>query len=125
MGNCCGSESSDNFKGDGRALNAQPANAPTQPQNARAAAPAKISSPQGGRTLGHNPQMPGDSMDPKSAAARAAEERAKAGAQGKGKLGKQLDAQRGQSQANALAQTARDNVAARDADAAAQTRSYS
>ncbi|KAK0272714.1 hypothetical protein LTR35_012680 [Friedmanniomyces endolithicus] len=124
MGNCCGSESSDNFKGDGRTLNAQPANAPTQPQNARAAAPAKISSPQGGRMLGHNPQMPGDSMNPKAAAARAAEERAKACAQGKGKLGKQLDAQRGQSQANALAQTARDNVAARDADAAAQTRNY-
>ncbi|TKA67547.1 hypothetical protein B0A55_08642 [Friedmanniomyces simplex] len=156
MGNCCGGESSDNFKGDGRTLNAQPANASTQPHNARAPAPAKISGPQGGRTLGKNPQVPGDSADPKAAAARAAEvrslssttsgtpmlgdvserrdrggrmvatawERAKAGAQGKGKLGKQLDARRGQSQANALAQTARDNVAARDADAAAQARSY-
>jgi len=75
MGNCCSSESSDNFKGDGRTLNAQPANAPAQSHNARAAAPAKISSPQGGRTLGHNPQVPGDSMDPKAAAARAAEVR--------------------------------------------------
>ncbi|KAK3071251.1 hypothetical protein LTR53_008965 [Teratosphaeriaceae sp. CCFEE 6253] len=127
MGNCCGGESSggNNFKGEGRTLNAQPANAPASTGNARAAAPSgKISAPQAGRTLGRNPQVPGESADPKAAAARAAEERAKAGAQGKGKLGRQLDAQRGQSQANALAQTARDNVAAREADAAAQTRSY-
>lgn len=51
------------------------------------------------------------------------QERAKA-AQGKGKLGRQLDAQKGQSHNEALAQTARDNVAARDADAAAQARNY-
>ena len=53
------------------------------------------------------------------------QERAKAAQGGaKGKLGKQLDAQRSQTQAGTLAANARDNVAAREADAAAQTRSY-
>jgi len=51
------------------------------------------------------------------------QERAKA-AQGKGKLGKQLDAQKSKTQAGTLAQNARDNVAARDADAAAETRDW-
>lgn len=51
------------------------------------------------------------------------QERVKA-SQGKGKLGKQLDAQKSQSQTGTLAQTARDNVAARDADAAAQARNW-
>lgn len=74
MGNCCGSESK-NFAGEGRTLGAQPANAPPRSDNARAAAPPKISGPQGGRTLGKNSQAPGDSQDPKAAAARAAEVR--------------------------------------------------
>lgn len=51
------------------------------------------------------------------------QERAKA-SQGKGKLGRQLDAQKSQTQAGALAQTSRDNRAARDADAAADARNY-
>ncbi|KAK5753333.1 hypothetical protein LTS12_016576, partial [Elasticomyces elasticus] len=51
-------------------------------------------------------------------------ERAASSSAHKGKLGRQLDAQRGQSQANALAQTARENVAARDADRGAETRAY-
>lgn len=52
------------------------------------------------------------------------QERAKTSQQGKGKLGKQLDAQRSQTQADTLAQNARDNVAQRDADTAAQTRNW-
>ncbi|USW48072.1 hypothetical protein Slin15195_G013910 [Septoria linicola] len=119
MGNCFGKTSSSaNFQGEGRTTGAVPANAPAQTSNARAAAPPKITGP--GRTLGASS---GDPQTPGSAAARAAEERAKA-AQGKGKLGKQLDAQKSQTQKDTLAQTARDNVAARDADAAAQTRAY-
>lgn len=51
------------------------------------------------------------------------QERLKA-AQGKGKLGKQLDAQKSQTQKDTLASTARENVAAREADAAAQARAY-
>jgi hypothetical protein len=51
------------------------------------------------------------------------QERAKA-SQGKGKLGKQLDAQRSQTQSDTLKQNARDNVAARDADSGAQARQW-
>ncbi|KAK5709108.1 hypothetical protein LTR17_020107 [Elasticomyces elasticus] len=119
MGNCFSSSSSDkNFSGEGRTLNAQPAGNASQPRTA-AAPPPKISGP--GRTLGAESQTGGD---PKAAAARAAEERARSSSASKGKLGRQLDAQRGQSQANALAQTARENVAARDADRGAETRAY-
>jgi len=74
MGNCFGKES-ENFKGEGRSLGATPANAPVPSQNARAAAPPKISPPEGGRTLGKNPQAPGESLSPKEAAAKAAEVR--------------------------------------------------
>ncbi|GIZ40747.1 hypothetical protein CKM354_000407400 [Cercospora kikuchii] len=118
MGNCCGKSSDENFQGEGRTLGAAPVNAPIPSNNARAAAPPKVTGP--GRTLGN---ASGEQQPPGSAAARAAEERAKA-AQGKGKLGKQLDAQKSQTQKDTLAQTARDNVAARDADAAAQARAY-
>ncbi|KAF7193020.1 hypothetical protein HII31_05665 [Pseudocercospora fuligena] len=124
MGNCFGKQSSDaNFSGEGRTLGAAPANDSTSANKARTAAAPKISSPEGGRTLGKNPQAPNESDSPGAAAARAAEERLKA-SQGKGKLGKQLDAQKAQTQTNTLAQTARDNVAARDADAAVQARNY-
>lgn len=50
--------------------------------------------------------------------------RAQATQEGKGKLGKQLDNQRKLSQAGVLAETARDNVAKRDADATAATRNW-
>jgi hypothetical protein len=52
------------------------------------------------------------------------QERAKASQGGKGKLGKQLDAQRAQTQSDTLKQTARDNLAVRDADSGAQARQY-
>jgi hypothetical protein len=52
------------------------------------------------------------------------QERAKASQGGKGKLGKQLDAQRSQTQSDTLKQTARDNVAVRDADSGAQARQW-
>ncbi|KAF4306889.1 hypothetical protein SLS57_011423 [Botryosphaeria dothidea] len=72
MGNLCGKESKgDNFAGPGRTLGA----APPPSDNARASIPATKKSPlQGnGRTLGG----PGGSdNDPRSAAAKAAEERA-------------------------------------------------
>ncbi|KAK3720323.1 hypothetical protein LTR37_003734 [Vermiconidia calcicola] len=124
MGNCCGTQSgSDNFQGEGRTLAPAPANAPPQTDGARTAAAPKISGPKGGRTLGRNSQAPEGSAGPKEAAARAAEERLKA-SQGKGKLGRQLDAQKSQTQSDMLAQSARDNVAARDADASAQARNW-
>ncbi|KAI9686017.1 MAG: hypothetical protein M1822_004000 [Bathelium mastoideum] len=45
-------------------------------------------------------------------------------AQGKGALGKKLDAQRQQTRTNTLEQASRENRLARDADAAAQTRNW-
>jgi hypothetical protein len=51
------------------------------------------------------------------------QERAKA-SQGKGKLGKQLDAQRSQTQSDTLKQNARENMAARAADSGAEARQY-
>ncbi|SMY19430.1 unnamed protein product [Zymoseptoria tritici ST99CH_1A5] len=116
MGNCCG-KGSGNFEGEGRTLNAAPANAPAASTGRPAAAP-KIKGQ--GRTLG---ETTNESQRPGEAAARAAEERLKA-SQGKGKLGKQLDAQKSQTQSGTLSQTARENLAARDADAAAQARNY-
>ncbi|EME49812.1 hypothetical protein DOTSEDRAFT_68564 [Dothistroma septosporum NZE10] len=122
MGNCCGKGATDeNFQGEGRTLGSQPTTATTPAKSIRAAAPPKISSQ--GRTLGNNNSTPNGSEAPGTAAARAAEERVKA-SQAKGKLGKQLDARRSQTQATTLAATARDNVAAREADALAQTRHY-
>ncbi|WPG99147.1 Hypothetical protein R9X50_00195800 [Acrodontium crateriforme] len=116
MGNCCGKESP-NFAGEGRTLAATPAQAPPQTSNPRAGLP-KTTSP--GRTLGTASDQ---NNDPKAAAARAAEERMKA-SQGKGKLGKQLDAQKAQTYGTTLAENARDNVAHRDAQAATQARNY-
>ncbi|GAB7325034.1 hypothetical protein MBLNU13_g09135t1 [Cladosporium sp. NU13] len=118
MGNCFGKPSSDkNFSGEGRAVGSAPA-APAQKKGTA----NKASAPTGGRTLGSSSQAPSGSS-PRDAAAKAAEERAKA-SQGKGKLGKQLDAQRSQTQSDTLKQNARDIVAARDADAGAQVRQY-
>lgn len=51
------------------------------------------------------------------------QERQKA-AQGKGKLGKQLEAQKTQTQTSLLAENARENVAAREAVAANEARSW-
>ncbi|GAB7348567.1 hypothetical protein MBLNU459_g6957t1 [Dothideomycetes sp. NU459] len=124
MGNCFGKQSSsaDNFQSPGRSLGS--ASSPPQPAAARVPAPKKPSytpTPAGGRTVGSSPAAAGD--DPKSAAARAAEERAKAN-QGKGKLGRQLDAQKSQTQYGTLAQASQENRAARDADAVTEARNY-
>lgn len=72
MGNCFGKTSSSaNFQGEGRTTGASPANAPAATNNARAAAPPKVTGP--GRTLGNT--APGEGQSPGSAAARAAEVR--------------------------------------------------
>ncbi|KAM0702955.1 hypothetical protein Q7P35_010387 [Cladosporium inversicolor] len=118
MGNCFGKPSDKNFSGEGRAVGSTAAAAPAQKKSTA----NKASAPTGGRTLGSSSQALIDSS-PRDAAAKAAEERAKA-SQGKGKLGKQLDAQRSQTQSTTLKQSARDNIAARDADSGAQARQY-
>lgn len=68
MGNCCG-KGSGNFEGEGRTLNAAPANAPAASTGRSAAAP-KIKGQ--GRTLG---ETTNESQRPGEAAARAAEVR--------------------------------------------------
>jgi hypothetical protein len=62
--------------------------------------------------------------DPRSAAARAAEERAKKANSGSGDLAKKLDAQKKQTRTQTLEQAAYENRAARDADAALEARNY-
>ncbi|TKA28586.1 hypothetical protein B0A50_02913 [Salinomyces thailandicus] len=142
MGNCCGTQKDSTFQGEGRTLGAAPANLPPRQNNPRATAPPpKIAAAQGqkqtgggggggGRTLSSAPPAAESgrgrsSEDPKAAAARAAEERAKASqGPGRGKLARQLDQQKGQSQTGILAQNARENVAVREADASAQTRNW-
>ncbi|KAF2221215.1 hypothetical protein BDZ85DRAFT_25585 [Elsinoe ampelina] len=114
MGNCFG-KSNSNFKGEGRTVGGPtPANAPAASSSAKVPATA---SP--GRTLGGG--SGGD--DPKSAAARAAEAR-KQSAQGQGKLGKQLDAQKKLTNADTLAQVSKENRAARDMDAGHESRAH-
>ncbi|KAF1356823.1 hypothetical protein BDV97DRAFT_342751 [Delphinella strobiligena] len=124
MGNCFGKQSS-SFQGEGRSLNSAPAPRPVN-TNDSAPPPKKPSytpTPSGGRTLGSSPTA--GENDAKSAAARAAEERAKAG-QGttKGKLARQLDAQKAQTQYGTLAATSAENRAVRDAGAQAEARAW-
>ncbi|KYG40501.1 hypothetical protein M433DRAFT_160338 [Acidomyces richmondensis BFW] len=129
MGNCCsggeGKGSSSNFQGEGRTLGAQPATAPPRSDNARAAAPSNMGNPKGGEAQSKDAPSGQDPDGPKAAAARAAEKRARASQSGsKGKLGRQLDAQRSQTQTQTLVQNAQDNIATRNADANAAARNW-
>ncbi|KFY87011.1 hypothetical protein V500_07255 [Pseudogymnoascus sp. VKM F-4518 (FW-2643)] len=116
MGNLCGSESKpDAFSTPGRTLSSAP------PQNATSKPPNKIP--------GGPPQRLGGSAgvgggDARRDAAAAAEARAKAAAKPTGKLGKQLNAQKLQGRTDTLQEASRQEVARRDADAAAAVRSY-
>jgi hypothetical protein len=78
MGNCCGSESKDNFRGEGHTVGSsgggsQTTSQPPRPVQTQPQAPAKSKSPPKvggpGRTLGST----GSGEDARSAAARAAE----------------------------------------------------
>ncbi|OQO05043.1 hypothetical protein B0A48_08063 [Cryoendolithus antarcticus] len=124
MGNCFGkpSSSDQNFSGEGRTLGASA----ERPAGAGATS-AKISAPQAGRTLGANPvaATEGRQLSPGEAARRAAEDRLSSSrTQNSGKLGKQLSAQKAQTQTETLAQTAKENLARREADQAGVVRSY-
>ncbi|KAL9094291.1 MAG: hypothetical protein Q9165_003431 [Trypethelium subeluteriae] len=117
MGNCFGKQSSseENFSGPGRTLGSAPP--PGSEPIARPTIPAR-SSP--GKTLGGGDAS---SDDPRSAAAKAAEERAAKGPN-KGVLGKKLDAQRQQTRTNTLEEASRETRLQRDADEIAQTRNW-
>lgn len=139
MGNCFGKEKS--FQGEGRTLGATPVAAPAGSKTGRSAVPAKPYVSSKGQTLGASGEDPSSRQPPGAAAANAAEVRIYAtkrgthadpalvqarlkASQGKGRLGKQLDAQKSQTQSDVLAQNARDNLAARNADAATEARNY-
>ncbi|KAI5207418.1 hypothetical protein E4T39_01903 [Aureobasidium subglaciale] len=127
MGNCFGKPKSENFSGSSQTLANSSANAP-KPVTATTPLKPKTASysptPAQGRTVGGaSTAAPGS--DPRAAAALAAEERLKA-SQGKekGKLGKQLGAQKAQTHNQVLDETSRDNRLARNADENAQTRTW-
>ncbi|OBT39471.1 hypothetical protein VE00_10132 [Pseudogymnoascus sp. WSF 3629] len=119
MGNLCGSESKspDAFSTPGRTLSSAP------PQNATSRPPAKIAG-EPPRRLGGGAPGGGAGGDPRRDAADAAEARAKAAAKPTGKLGQQLNAQKMQRRTDTLQEVSREEVARRDADAAAAVRSY-
>ncbi|KAK3060100.1 hypothetical protein LTS18_009367 [Coniosporium uncinatum] len=128
MGNLCGKQSKDdnNFQGSGRVLGS----APPRNDNAKASIPsqAKLTATTPGRTLGGSgaggaESGGSDSSDPRSAAAKAAEARATK-SPAPDKLSQQLDAQRRQTQQQALKQVADENRMARDADRNTAVRNY-
>lgn len=152
MGNCFGKPKSDNFSGPGRSLASSGADAP-KPVAQPAPSPKPLSAsysptPTQGRTVGGTSTNTND--DPRAAAALAAEvcrqqaacpidialprigtaaltrglqQRRKASL-GKGKLGKQLDAQKAQNNTNVLNETSQQALLARNADANAEARNW-
>ncbi|CAD0097543.1 unnamed protein product [Aureobasidium mustum] len=117
MGNCFGKQKSDNFSGAGQTLGAtQPAKpvvSASQPQKPISASYSPT--PKQGRTVGGGSASP--SSDPRAAAALAAEP-------AKGKLGKQLEAQKAQTHNATMNEASREALLARNADANAETRAY-
>ncbi|OJK00443.1 hypothetical protein ASPACDRAFT_118702 [Aspergillus aculeatus ATCC 16872] len=140
MGNICSksSNSPDAFAQPGRVLgaaNTDPASTAT-PSGPRAPLPKSTShtnwgSGKGGRTVGAgtggttSSSTPG-TADARANAALAAQRRAESANQSanKGKLGSKLAAQKTQTQAQTLNEASRAEVAARDADGAAEARRW-
>ncbi|PGG96225.1 hypothetical protein GX51_07931 [Blastomyces parvus] len=117
MGSLCSKSANptEPFAQPGRVLGTNP----NPPQAPRASLPRKANA---GRTLGGG-QVPAQGKDdPRSAAARAAEERAakQSSATKKGKLSSQLAAQKAQTRNETLDEASRHNRATREADAAAE-----
>ncbi|THY28789.1 hypothetical protein D6D01_03781 [Aureobasidium pullulans] len=130
MGNCFGKPKSDNFSGSGQTLaNANSTPAPKPVITSTATKPAVSASyaptPAEGRVVGGSSPAP-SSNDPRVAAAMAAEERLKSSQSKsqKGKLGKQLDAQKSQTHNKVLDETSRETRLARDADANVEVRTW-
>ncbi|KAH0284470.1 hypothetical protein M436DRAFT_63311 [Aureobasidium namibiae CBS 147.97] len=123
MGNCFGKPKSDNFSSQGQTLGSNPPPKPvtSTPAPKSAVAATYSPTPKGGRTLGASPS-PGTS-DPRTAAAMAAENRNQP-KPARGKLGKQLDAQRAQTQNETRNEASREALLARNADANAEARRY-
>ncbi|KAJ9607947.1 hypothetical protein H2200_008026 [Cladophialophora chaetospira] len=120
MGNLCSKSANepDNFSGPGR-----PVGSSAQPKPASAAVPAKITTSTPGRTLG-GAEGSTAADDARRAAARAAEERAAQSNKPGGKLATQLSAQKKQTQNQLLNAGSEAERRARDADEAAENRSW-
>ncbi|MCJ1406971.1 hypothetical protein MMC19_001041 [Ptychographa xylographoides] len=118
MGNCFGKEekSSGAFTTPGRTIG----DAPASPA-LRATVPPKLSGP--GRSLGGG-TVAVDASDARSAAARAAEERAARANQPRGKLGQALATQKQQTRTGTLGNVSQNERRARDADAGAEARNW-
>ncbi|KAG9655047.1 hypothetical protein KCU98_g6623, partial [Aureobasidium melanogenum] len=125
MGNCFGKQKSDNFSGAGQTLGSSANDqAPKPVASSQTQKPITASyspTPKQGRTVGGSGASP--NSDPRAAAALAAEERNKP-KPAKGKLGKQLEAQKAQTHNATMNEASREALLARNADANAQTRAY-
>jgi len=123
MGGICSKSSNppDNFQTPGRVLGSAPPAAPKT-----APTPKKVTAAGGpGRTLGGPSSGTGETNDARSAAAKAAEERAaKAARTGTGKLASQLEAQKKQNRNELLGAASEQERKQRDADAAEEARAY-
>ncbi|KAF9880000.1 hypothetical protein CkaCkLH20_02811 [Colletotrichum karsti] len=127
MGSVCGKEKGDdNFSSPGRPLGSAP---PPQPKTAPIPArivggpPRTLGGGGGGSsTSGERSNAVVD--DAKRKAAEAAEARAKAASKSTGKLSSQLNAQKKQTQADLLKDASTQQLRQRDADAAAEARTY-
>ncbi|KAK1730782.1 hypothetical protein CaCOL14_002873 [Colletotrichum acutatum] len=125
MGSVCGKEKGDNFDSPGRPLGTAP---PPQPKTAPI--PARVGGPP--RTLGggsgaggaSGQQSSADAAEARRKAAEAAEARAKAANKSTGKLSSQLNAQKKQTQSDLLKDASTQQLRQRDADAAAEARTY-
>jgi len=118
MGNLCSKSANeaDPFAQPGRVLgnSSQPSSGPP-PRSLTASTP--------GRALGGSESTTA-AEDARSAAARAAEGRAAKSSKGAGKLSSQLEAQKKQTRNELLAASSEQERRTRDADEAAQARSY-
>ncbi|KEQ78512.1 hypothetical protein D6C86_06851 [Aureobasidium pullulans] len=128
MGNCFGKPKSDNFSGSGQTLanaNSTPAPKPVIAAPNKPVSASYAPTPAQGRVVGGSSPAP-SSNDPRVAAAMAAEERLRSSQSKsqKGKLGKQLDAQKSQSHNKVLDETSRETRLARDADANVEVRTW-
>ncbi|PYH64741.1 uncharacterized protein BO88DRAFT_408066 [Aspergillus vadensis CBS 113365] len=139
MGNICSKSSNqpDAFSSPGRVLGSGPnppakdsSSAPRAPLPSNAKPASNWGSGPSGRTLGSPAAGEGNgdnaTADARTKAALAAQKRAESAsaAGSKGKLGTKLAAQKAQTQNQTLNEASRDEVAARDADGAAEARRW-
>ncbi|PYI03277.1 hypothetical protein BO78DRAFT_399890 [Aspergillus sclerotiicarbonarius CBS 121057] len=130
MGNICSrssNASSEAFSTPGRVLGSNPPDdpAPRAPLPSNAKSNRTGTGTGTGRTVGSASGGTEGNADPRTNAALAAQKRAETvSTAGKGKLGTKLAAQKAQTQTQTLNEASRDEVAARDADGAAEARRW-